>query len=379
MTVAMITAAKVFRPHQAIACNWCSARALSFIVSALEDLCSIKPSMPLESKLYWMLLRIFTLLMVGAPPLKNQNSLRCSEVLCVNCLFTICNTKAFASLNCADLKFQPPVAGGNGYRAPDCLGGTAFTSAGWCTAKNSFSIAYLSENDLQVLRNSKRWESWKRRRWTADQQPAFLPDIVSFDFSVHEVTESALVAVKAGSSEMWKVWNMFAASLLALTLFACCFASLTNNAPSRTLELPKKEFSLKYWILLTQALFMFCRQSRVARFVTRMKNLVTAFCVCDLSLLHFLPFVNPWSCCFLAPSFSFRRNRITSSPVQGERKRQGLNSLDHLECAQGNIPSDRKRKERKIGLCAGSCFSTVSREVAVHNLGSNYVWTFLTG
>lgn len=80
---------------------------------------------------------------------------------------------------------------------------------------------------------------------------------------------------------------MFTASLLALTLFACCFASLANNAPSHTLQLPKKEFSLKYLILLTQALF--CRQNKVALFVTRMKNLVGFFvCVIYHYLISFL-------------------------------------------------------------------------------------------
>lgn len=72
---------------------------------------------------------------------------------------------------------------------------------------------------------------------------------------------------------------MFTPSLLALSLSACCFASLANNAPSRALQLPKKEFSLKYWILLTQALFMFCRQNKVALSMPRMKNLVAFVCV----------------------------------------------------------------------------------------------------
>lgn len=72
---------------------------------------------------------------------------------------------------------------------------------------------------------------------------------------------------------------MFAASLFALTLFACCFASLANNAPSPTLWLPKKEFSLKSETLLTQALLMFCRQSKVAFFTTRTKDLVAFVCV----------------------------------------------------------------------------------------------------
>lgn len=36
---------------------------------------------------------------------------------------------------------------------------------------------------------------------------------------------------------------MFTASLLALALFACCFASLTNNAPSHTLVTKKGIFT----------------------------------------------------------------------------------------------------------------------------------------
>lgn len=78
----------------------------------------IKPSTPLESKLYVMVLRIFMLLTVEAPTLKkkNQNNLHSSILLCVSCFFNICNPKAFAILNCADLKFQSSIARGNCYR-----------------------------------------------------------------------------------------------------------------------------------------------------------------------------------------------------------------------------------------------------------------------
>lgn len=76
---------------------------------------------------------------------------------------------------------------------------------------------------------------------------------------------------------------------------------------------------------------MFCKQSKVAFFSTRMKNLVAFICV-QFIITSFPSFHKPLEVFLHLPILSGE-----SLSVQGERKSQGLNSLDDLEYAVGNI------------------------------------------
>lgn len=87
---------------------------------------------------------------------------------------------------------------------------------------------------------------------------------------------------------------------------------------------------------------MFCRQSKVAFFATRMKNPVAFVCV-QFIITSFPSFHKSVKVFLHLPILSEE-----SPSVQGERKKQGLNSLDHLKYAVGNIMNPFPTEEGKI-------------------------------
>lgn len=76
---------------------------------------------------------------------------------------------------------------------------------------------------------------------------------------------------------------------------------------------------------------MFCRQSEVAFFATRMKTPVAFVCV-QFIITSFPSFHKAMKIFLHLPIPSEE-----SPSVQGERKKQGLNSLDRLKYAVGNM------------------------------------------
>lgn len=76
---------------------------------------------------------------------------------------------------------------------------------------------------------------------------------------------------------------------------------------------------------------MFCRQSKVAFFPTRMKTRVAFVCV-QFIITSFPSFRKPVKIFSHLPILSEE-----SPSVQGEREKQGLNSLEHLKYAVGNM------------------------------------------